>query len=58
MPVFGGTKGKEWTVSLEDLKKSFDKHLDQIKNLEYDILDVKITKWHDDYGQVFKERVK
>jgi hypothetical protein len=21
-------------------------------------LDVKITKWHDDYGQVFKEQVK
>ena len=58
MPVFGGTKGKEWTASLEDLKKMFDKYLDQIKQLDYDILDVKITKWHDDYGQIFKENVK
>jgi len=26
--------------------------------LKYDILDVKITRWHDDYGQYFKEQVK
>ena len=58
MPVFGGTKGKEWTLSLEDLKAMFDKHLEGIKKLEYDILDVKITRWHDDYGQMFKENVK
>lgn len=58
MPVFGGTKGKEWTLSLEDLKKMFDKHLEGIKKLDYDILDVKITRWHDDYGQMFKDHVK
>lgn len=29
-----------------------------IKELEYDILDVKITRWHDDYGQMFKDQVK
>jgi dynein heavy chain len=32
--------------------------LQNIKNLNYDFLDVKNTKWHDDYGQVFKERIK
>ena len=58
MPVFGGTKGKEWTQSLEGLKKMFDTHLEGIKKLEYDILDVKITRWHDDYGQMFKDHVK
>ena len=58
MPVFGGTKGKEWTLSLEDLKNMFDKHLEGIKKLDYDILDVKITRWHDDYGQMFKDHVK
>ena len=58
MPVFGGTKGKEWALSLEDLKKMFDKHLEGIKKLDYDILDVKITRWHDDYGQMFKDHVK
>ena len=36
----------------------FEKHLQNIKNLDYDILDVKITKWHDDYGQIFKENIK
>ena len=58
MPIFGGTKGKEWKLSLEDLKVMFDKHLEGIKKLDYDILDVKITRWHDDYGQMFKENVK
>jgi dynein heavy chain, axonemal len=58
MPIFGGTKGKEWTVSLLDLARMFEKHLETIKNLDYDILDVKITKWHEDYGQTFKEDVK
>lgn len=58
MPIFGGTKGKEWTVSLLDLARMFEKHLEMIKNLDYDILDVKITRWHEDYGQTFKEDVK
>jgi len=58
MPIFGGTKGKEWTVSLLDLQKMFEKHLEGIKNLKYDILDVKITHWHEDYSQIFKEEVK
>ena len=58
LPIFGGTKGKEWKLSLEDLKKMFEKHLEIIKKLNYDILDVKITQWHEDYGQTFKEEVK
>lgn len=58
MPIFGSTKGKEWTISLLDLKGMFEKHLEIIKNLKYDILDVKITQWHEDYGQTFKEEVK
>ena len=36
----------------------FQKYLLNIQKLDYDILDVKITKWHDDYGQVFKENIK
>jgi len=58
MPVFAGTKGNEWTNSLENLKTMFDKHLNKIKALEYDILDVKNTKWHEHYGTLFKEEVK
>jgi len=36
----------------------FQKYLEDIKYLDYDILDVKKTKWHDDYGQKFKENQK
>jgi dynein heavy chain len=58
MPVFGGTKGPEYTENLRELERTFAKHLQKIKDLDYDILDVKITKWHDDYGQYFKEQCK
>lgn len=58
MPVFGGTKGPEIKQGLQELEGIFEKNLQNIKNLGYDFLDVKITKWHDDYGQVFKEKIK
>lgn len=58
MPIFGGKKGKEYTISLEELKKRFDESLKGIKGLNYDILDVKQTYWHDDFGQVYKDAVK
>ena len=58
MPIFGGTRGSEWTTSLNELKNEFERYLMKIKQLDYDILDVKITRWHDDYGQNFKESVK
>ncbi len=58
MPIFGGTKGPEITLNLQELENLFIKNLQNIKNLEYDFLDVKNTKWHDDYGQVFKEKIK
>jgi len=58
MPVFGGSKGPEITTNLIELENLFEKNLQNIKNLDYDFLDVKITKWHDDYGQVFKEKIK
>ena len=58
MPVFGGSRSKEWTTSLTGLKEIFEGFLKKIKELDYDILDVKITKWHDDYSSIFKEKVK
>ena len=58
MPIFGGSRRQELTHSLNGLKVMFDKDLDNIKQLKYDILDVKITRWHDDYGQLFKDHVK
>lgn len=58
MPIFGGTKGPEITKNLDQLEGMFFQCLNKIKYLDYDILDVKMTKWHDDYGQVFKENIK
>lgn len=58
MPQFGGSKGYEIKKNLEELESMFAKHLKDIQNLDYDILDVKMTKWHDDYGQRFKENMK
>lgn len=58
MPIFGGSRGEEWTTSLNELKNEFERYLTKIKELNYDILDFKQTKWHDDYGQIFKEQVK
>jgi dynein heavy chain len=58
IPVFGGVQGPQYTENLMELKRNFVKNLQNIKNLNYDILDVKITKWHDDYGQYFKDQCK
>ena len=49
MPKFGGTRGSEWTTGLNELKTEFERYLQMIKDLNYDILDFKITKWGDDY---------
>lgn len=58
MPIFGGTKGREYTLNLEELARSFKNSLQSIRALDYDILDVKQTKWHDDFGAIFKDEVK
>lgn len=58
MPSFGGSKGPEIKKNLLELEELFAKNLLEIKKLDYDILDVKITRWHDDYGQKFKESMK
>ena len=58
LPRFGGSKDPEIKKNLEELQTMFQKYLKNIKNLDYDILDVKKTNWHDDYGQKFKENQK
>jgi dynein heavy chain len=55
--VFGGSTGPEITKSLNDIELSFEKLILQLKQLNYDILDVKAAKWHDDYN-TFKKGVK
>lgn len=58
MPHFGGTKGPEITDNLMELQTIFQKNLGKIRELDYDILDVKRTNWHDDFGQTFKDQIK
>lgn len=58
LPKFGGSKGPEIKKNLDELQGMFQRYLEDIKDLDYDILDVKKTKWHDDYGQKFKENQK
>jgi dynein heavy chain len=48
-PVFRGPRGTEIQKSLEDIEGSFAKDLEKLRNINYDILDVKATGWHDDH---------
>nr|AML30862.1 axonemal inner arm dynein heavy chain 6 [Marsilea vestita] len=57
LPVFGGTRGTEITKSLMEMQETFQKLVSVLKTLPYSLLDVKVTKWHDDYNQ-FKDGVK
>ena len=42
---------------LFDIQESFEAQIDKLRNLDYTILDVKTSRWHDDYNS-FKEVVK
>jgi len=55
--AFGGAKGAEIAKSLVDIQLSFDRLIQNLRVLQYNILDVKATKWHDDYN-AFKNGVK
>ena len=57
MPTFGGTYGHEIARSLMDVESSFQRCLDRLRNLDYDVLNVKVTQWHDDFN-TFKQAVK
>ncbi|KAI9224867.1 dynein heavy chain and region D6 of dynein motor-domain-containing protein [Blastocladiella britannica] len=57
IPIFGGSKGAEIGKSLEDIEKSFESQLSHLWQIRDLILDVKATRWHDDYNS-FKQAVK
>ncbi|KAI8821286.1 dynein heavy chain and region D6 of dynein motor-domain-containing protein [Fimicolochytrium jonesii] len=57
LPFFGGSKGPEISKSLEDIEIAFGKLLSGLWDIRKYILDVKITRWHDDYN-TFKQGVK
>ncbi|KAJ3024564.1 UNVERIFIED_CONTAM: Dynein heavy chain 2, axonemal [Siphonaria sp. JEL0065] len=57
IPIFGGTKGPEIAKSLEDIEVAFERNLASLWNIRKFILDVKATRWHDDFN-AFKQGVK
>ncbi|RKO93650.1 dynein heavy chain and region D6 of dynein motor-domain-containing protein [Blyttiomyces helicus] len=57
IPFFGGSRGPEIAKSLEDIDMAFGKHISTLWNIRKYILDVKATRWHDDYNN-FKQGVK
>ncbi|KAJ3123528.1 Dynein heavy chain 2, axonemal [Physocladia obscura] len=57
IPIFGGTKGLEIAKSLEDIELAFERNLGMLWNIRRFILDVKATRWHDDFN-AFKQGVK
>ncbi|GMH50243.1 hypothetical protein TrRE_jg3287 [Triparma retinervis] len=57
LPEFGGTKGAEITKALLDIEASFETQIERLRKLDYEILDVKTSRWHDDYNY-FKNGVK
>ena len=60
LPHFGGSRGPEIINILEEIKLSFRKYIEKIKNSEDikdKILDVKASKWHDEFN-LFKNGMK
>ena len=57
LPAFGGAKGDSIRKSLYEIEDAFVKHIQRLKNLKYNILDVNTTAWHEDYTS-FKNSVK
>eukprot|EP00842_Homolaphlyctis_polyrhiza_P004409 jgi/Hompol1/496/HPOL_003922-RA len=57
VPFFGGSRGPEIAKSLEDIEVAFEKLISSLWAIRKHILDVKATRWHDDYNN-FKQGVK
>jgi dynein heavy chain len=56
-PVFCGQSAPDIIQNLMDIEKSFIVHVSKLQTVTYDVLDVKATKWHEDFNQ-FKTAVK
>lgn len=49
LPFFSGNKGPEIESQLLDIQRAFKAKMEVLRHLDYDILDVKATKWVDDF---------
>ena len=60
LPKFGGTRGEEITKQILTIQENFEAQIERLRHIQandYEILDVKTSKWHDDYN-FFKNQVK
>jgi len=58
IPEFPGSKGRDISNNLEELKRQFNKHLDtKIKEIRKSMLDLNNQKWHDNITS-FKSAMK
>ena len=57
LPAFGGTRSEEMRQTILDIRSSFDARVRALAACTYDVLDVQVTRWHDDFN-VFKAAVK
>jgi dynein heavy chain len=51
LPCFGGAKGPEIEAQLLEIQRAFQTKMDNLRKLNYDILDVKATAFSDDFRQ-------
>lgn len=49
LPCFGGSKGSEIESQLLDIQRGFKSKMEMLRHLNYDILDIKATRWNDDF---------
>lgn len=49
--------GEQITKALLGIQDSFEAQIDKLRNLDYTVLDVTTSRWHDDYNS-FKDVVK
>ena len=57
IPKFGGSKAQEIVDGISGIQLSFEHLIDLLRKLDYEVLDVRFSKWHDDYHH-FKNSVK
>ncbi|KAI9356982.1 dynein heavy chain and region D6 of dynein motor-domain-containing protein [Zopfochytrium polystomum] len=57
IPIFGGCNGPDIAKSFEDIENAFDRQIESLWKIRHFILDVKATRWHDDFNS-FKQGVK
>ena len=53
----GGTKGSTLTSTIQQIKDDFQRSVDAVKSLEYDIMDIKAVKFDSEYSK-FRKFVK